>query len=68
MAPSSGLEGSADLSVWEYAAAGGFLLVSEDEDFHWPKEPGLPEVTRQRTGISGTGPWWPSLPPNPPPS
>jgi predicted nuclease of predicted toxin-antitoxin system len=29
-----GLEGSADLSVWEYAAAGGFLLVSKDEDFH----------------------------------
>jgi predicted nuclease of predicted toxin-antitoxin system len=29
-----GLEGTADLSVWEHAAAGGFLLVSKDEDFH----------------------------------
>lgn len=29
-----GLEGSADLSVWEHAAAGDFLLVSKDEDFH----------------------------------
>ncbi len=28
------LGGSADFSVWEYAAAGGFLLVSKDEDFH----------------------------------
>lgn len=29
-----GLEGSSDFSVWEYAAAEGFLLVSKDEDFH----------------------------------
>jgi predicted nuclease of predicted toxin-antitoxin system len=29
-----GLGGSADISVWQRAAAGGFLLVSKDEDFH----------------------------------
>ena len=29
-----GLAGTADLAVWEYAGAGGFLLVSKDEDFH----------------------------------
>lgn len=29
-----GLGGSTDASVWEHAAAGGFLLVSKDEDFH----------------------------------
>lgn len=29
-----GLEGSSDTSIWEHAAAGGFLLVTKDEDFH----------------------------------
>lgn len=29
-----GLAGTADLAVWEHARAGGFLLVSKDEDFH----------------------------------
>lgn len=29
-----GLAGAADFAVWEYAGAGGFLLVSKDEDFH----------------------------------
>jgi predicted nuclease of predicted toxin-antitoxin system len=29
-----GLAGTADLAVWEHAGAGGFLLVSKDEDFH----------------------------------
>jgi predicted nuclease of predicted toxin-antitoxin system len=31
---SVGLEGSLDISIWAHAAAGGFLLVSKDEDFH----------------------------------
>jgi predicted nuclease of predicted toxin-antitoxin system len=29
-----GLAGTADFAVWEHAGAGGFLLVSKDEDFH----------------------------------
>lgn len=29
-----GLEGSSDIIVWEQAAAGGFLLVTKDDDFH----------------------------------
>ena len=29
-----GLGGAPDGQVWEYAAAGGFVLVTKDEDFH----------------------------------
>lgn len=29
-----GLQGSPDGTVWEHAAAEGFLLVTKDEDFH----------------------------------
>ena len=29
-----GLEGSSDTAIWEHAAAGSFLLVTKDEDFH----------------------------------
>ncbi|HJX29360.1 MAG TPA: DUF5615 family PIN-like protein [Thermoanaerobaculia bacterium] len=29
-----GLEGSSDTAIWEHAAAGGFLLVTKDDDFH----------------------------------
>lgn len=29
-----GLGGSADRSVWDRAASGGFILVTKDEDFH----------------------------------
>lgn len=47
-----GLGGTADLSVWEHAAAGGFLLVSKDEDFHR-----LSVLLRIRPrGCSGTSP------------
>jgi predicted nuclease of predicted toxin-antitoxin system len=28
------LEGSPDSAIWEHAAAGGFLLVTKDDDFH----------------------------------
>jgi len=28
------MTGSTDRSVWERAAAGGFVLVTKDEDFH----------------------------------
>jgi predicted nuclease of predicted toxin-antitoxin system len=29
-----GLKGTSDTAVWAYAAAGGFVLVTKDEDFH----------------------------------
>jgi predicted nuclease of predicted toxin-antitoxin system len=29
-----GLEGSPDTAIWAHAAAGGFTLVTKDEDFH----------------------------------
>lgn len=29
-----GLLGAADLAIWQYAGAHGFLIVSKDEDFH----------------------------------
>src|SRR5262245_49601600 len=30
----AGLGGATDRAVWEYAAAGDFVLVTKDEDFH----------------------------------